>query len=119
MRQNIIIILDRKSTRLNSSHDQISYAVFCLKKKKNKKLNNNYIELFINIYRIDITYLSFYFYFFFFLIYLPLLLFSFFFFNDTATTEIYTLSLHDALPILTACSCLFFSFRRHIFVRQI
>src|SRR5688572_7119859 len=40
---------DRKSTRLNSSHSQISYAVFCL--------------------------------------------------NDTATTEIYTLSLHDALPI--------------------
>src|SRR5216683_2828357 len=28
--------LDRKSTRLNSSHDQISYAVFCLKKKKKK-----------------------------------------------------------------------------------
>src|SRR2546421_3437142 len=28
--------LDRKSTRLNSSHDQISYAVFCLKKKKNQ-----------------------------------------------------------------------------------
>src|SRR5205085_9785926 len=27
--------LDRKSTRLNSSHSQISYAVFCLKKKKN------------------------------------------------------------------------------------
>src|SRR5256712_4780745 len=27
-------IADRKSTRLNSSHDQISYAVFCLKKKK-------------------------------------------------------------------------------------
>src|ERR1039458_1951887 len=41
---------DRKSTRLNSSHLGISYAVFCL--------------------------------------------------NDTATTEIYTLSLHDALPIL-------------------
>src|SRR3989338_8198360 len=41
---------DRKSTRLNSSHSSISYAVF--------------------------------------------------FFNDTATTEIYTLSLHDALPIL-------------------
>src|SRR5438270_10143197 len=35
--------LDRKSTRLNSSHSQISYAVFCLKKKKKnykeKKLN--------------------------------------------------------------------------------
>src|SRR2546421_8194658 len=29
---------DRKSTRLNSSHDQISYAVFCLKKKKKKKI---------------------------------------------------------------------------------
>src|SRR6266480_5296398 len=32
--------LDRKSTRLNSSHMSISYAVFCLKKKK-KKNNNN------------------------------------------------------------------------------
>src|SRR2546421_6864603 len=29
--------IDRKSTRLNSSHDQISYAVFCLKKKKKNK----------------------------------------------------------------------------------
>src|SRR2546421_6908633 len=28
---------DRKSTRLNSSHDQISYAVFCLKKKKTER----------------------------------------------------------------------------------
>src|SRR5207253_8303210 len=32
--------LDRKSTRLNSSHVAISYAVFCLKKKKNKKKLN-------------------------------------------------------------------------------
>src|SRR6266478_8800679 len=31
---------DRKSTRLNSSHSQISYAVFCLKKKKKKKKQN-------------------------------------------------------------------------------
>src|SRR5688572_31238970 len=31
---------DRKSTRLNSSHSQISYAVFCLKKKKTKKDKN-------------------------------------------------------------------------------
>src|SRR5438034_7803112 len=31
--------------------------------------------------------------------------FFFFFFNDTATTEIYTLSLHDALPILAASLC--------------
>src|SRR2546421_5839123 len=30
------MLRDRKSTRLNSSHDQISYAVFCLKKKKIK-----------------------------------------------------------------------------------
>src|SRR5947209_17680238 len=30
---------DRKSTRLNSSHANISYAVFCLKKKKKKKIN--------------------------------------------------------------------------------
>src|SRR5271167_5176400 len=33
---------DRKSTRLNSSHVSISYAVFCLKKKKNKKIINSY-----------------------------------------------------------------------------
>src|SRR2546427_5218247 len=32
---------DRKSTRLNSSHSQISYAVFCLKKKKKKKIMMN------------------------------------------------------------------------------
>src|SRR5688572_31167932 len=32
---------DRKSTRLNSSHSQISYAVFCLKKKKKKKKHKN------------------------------------------------------------------------------
>src|SRR2546429_3168092 len=37
-------ILDRKSTRLNSSHGYISYAVFCLKKKK------NYTCFFINLY---------------------------------------------------------------------
>src|SRR2546427_1251702 len=30
---------DRKSTRLNSSHSQISYAVFCLKKKKNERIS--------------------------------------------------------------------------------
>src|SRR5688572_32760075 len=32
---------DRKSTRLNSSHSQISYAVFCLKKKKKKNTKHN------------------------------------------------------------------------------
>ena len=35
------VSLDRKSTRLNSSHLVISYAVFCLKKKKRKKKKNN------------------------------------------------------------------------------
>src|SRR2546427_1571070 len=34
---SIVEVLDRKSTRLNSSHSQISYAVFCLKKKKKKR----------------------------------------------------------------------------------
>src|SRR3712207_7296942 len=33
--------LDRKSTRLNSSHANISYAVFCLKKKKNKYITTS------------------------------------------------------------------------------
>ena len=40
---------DRKSTRLNSSHKPISYAVFCLKKKNNTKL---YIDVFIAISRL-------------------------------------------------------------------
>src|SRR2546429_7054461 len=37
--QNSTVITDRKSTRLNSSHGYISYAVFCLKKKKKLKTN--------------------------------------------------------------------------------
>src|SRR6266498_3542428 len=82
---------DRKSTRLNSSHVRISYAVFCLKKKNEKDQDDELQgapaapvqvvgtdeegdrggdrERFV---------------------------------NDTAPTEIYTLSLHDALPILWA-----------------
>src|SRR5258708_26199460 len=36
-------VADRKSTRLNSSHQIISYAVFCLKKKK-KKLKHKHIQ---------------------------------------------------------------------------
>src|SRR3989440_2911301 len=35
--------LDRKSTRLNSSHDQISYAVFCLKKKRKRSVESRTI----------------------------------------------------------------------------
>src|SRR2546430_4092211 len=37
--------LDRKSTRLNSSHSQISYAVFCLKKKKVTSRTTSYANL--------------------------------------------------------------------------
>src|SRR2546430_2987448 len=39
------LIQDRKSTRLNSSHSQISYAVFCLK-KKNKRLPSGWLKAF-------------------------------------------------------------------------
>src|SRR2546430_7060833 len=35
---------DRKSTRLNSSHSQISYAVFCLKKKKKQSRNSSFLH---------------------------------------------------------------------------
>src|SRR5574344_2483648 len=37
--------VDRKSTRLNSSHQIISYAVFCLKKKKTNKLRHNHVTI--------------------------------------------------------------------------
>src|SRR6266566_149010 len=83
---------DRKSTRLNSSHLVISYAVFCLKKKKKQRTS---ISLQKKI--VSVILLNYMFFFLFFFLMFPLLLF--FFFNDTATTEIYTLSLHDALPI--------------------
>src|SRR5476649_224432 len=83
--------VDRKSTRLNSSHTVISYAVFCLKKKKNSshgKRGRNHRDVHGRVLRGRE----------------PLHSVSggdgqLFFFNDTATTEIYTLSLHDALPI--------------------
>src|SRR2546430_8177649 len=38
-------VRDRKSTRLNSSHSQISYAVFCLKKKKNQTTVHSALDL--------------------------------------------------------------------------
>src|SRR6266496_3105833 len=73
---------DRKSTRLNSSHVEISYAVFCLKKKKLADFNARAEQPDPHLEQA-----------------MRDALISFFFFNDTATTEIYTLSLHDALPI--------------------
>src|SRR5271167_105458 len=95
---------DRKSTRLNSSHVSISYAVFCLKKKQVWRASpspptapipplSQRDTFAVNVFRVRDGVAE-----------LgraehtdgPRLVF---FFNDTATTEIYTLSLHDALPI--------------------
>src|SRR2546429_6307625 len=39
-------VIDRKSTRLNSSHGYISYAVFCLKKKKHENPDNNDAQIY-------------------------------------------------------------------------
>src|SRR3712207_7803267 len=44
--------VDRKSTRLNSSHANISYAVFCLKKKKKK--NTHTLQLVLDLYILQI-----------------------------------------------------------------
>src|SRR2546422_2887486 len=44
--------VDRKSTRLNSSHGYISYAVFCLKKKKNKTYQQHRDKLEADLYLI-------------------------------------------------------------------
>src|ERR1039457_4764069 len=99
------IDVDRKSTRLNSSHLVISYAVFCLKKKPPRTSSyGSRSEVYwptcarvvserasTNVAPPPSL--------------VPAALrpmaraLGFFFFNDTATTEIYTLSLHDALPI--------------------
>src|SRR5258708_26474416 len=46
----IMITADRKSTRLNSSHQIISYAVFCLKKKKYKTVRTTYSIISITVY---------------------------------------------------------------------
>src|SRR6266480_4428269 len=94
---------DRKSTRLNSSHMSISYAVFCLKKKMAQEVHMvsapksrvkktetatllKWYRLLLMSRNIDEKAA----------IYIRRVIF---FFNDTPTTEIYTLSLHDALPI--------------------
>src|SRR2546430_12976890 len=45
-----LLLSDRKSTRLNSSHSQISYAVFCLKKKNERRLGlgRRYVRYFVS-----------------------------------------------------------------------
>src|SRR6266705_3184025 len=70
---------------------------FTKQKKKKKKKNKQYNITITPILSINTLFSS---------IHLRLLLltfFFFFFFNDTAPTEIYTLSLHDALPISAGC----------------
>src|SRR3954462_12754375 len=113
--------LDRKSTRLNSSHTIISYAVFCLKKKilRRKQKNNGtgavrWVEGHVappvcgacwnvrSVLQSQLLLYHIYDDFFFLMIRRPprSTLFPYttlFRSNDTATTEIYTLSLHDAL----------------------
>src|SRR3989304_2939266 len=105
----MIVERDRKSTRLNSSHGYISYAVFCLKKKNVPYQRCIPDEGHVGWRVAKCPALASF-------PCHPLLCCSpsgwrllpgtFFalFFNDTATTEIYTLSLHDALPILRSCS---------------
>src|ERR1039458_10148934 len=96
---------DRKSTRLNSSHLGISYAVFRFKKEGSADLvarhrppqeaifsplpaaagcDDGHLRLARHVSLLRV---------------LGDVAVAYFFFNDTATTEIYTLSLHDALPI--------------------
>src|SRR5688572_13292141 len=77
------VIVDRKSTRLNSSHSQISYAVFCLKKK-----SGSVVDVFCGAgglthgLRLEGYSVA-----------------AGIYFNDASPYEIYPLSLHDALPI--------------------
>src|SRR5215831_12942882 len=95
---------DRKSTRLNSSHLGMSYAVFCLKKKSAAGAHSE-LRTVLGYAHAKLTEIA--------CAHIPLTIAMIgtdgmitdaatrgdFFFNDTATTEIYTLSLHDALPI--------------------
>src|SRR6266581_4371945 len=96
---------DRKSTRLNSSHPSISYAVFCLKKKTsasnfsggkyvtfNVQGHVQFVTTSLQGPNATVSGL-------FFGGATPAACLVGFFFKNTATTEIYTLSLHDALPI--------------------
>src|SRR4051795_6601778 len=99
------VLLDRKSTRLNSSHTLISYAVFCLKKKKPRTRQKprgatqapltaprcaalrSTRKRRVSRHRHSLLHLG------------ARISFFFFFFNDTGTPEIYPLSLPAAFPI--------------------
>src|ERR1039458_5454340 len=73
-------VVDRKSTRLNSSDLGISFPIFCMETPRLFPYTTLFRSLGCGRPR-------------------------FVFFNDTATTEIYTLSLHDALPICKDHEC--------------
>src|ERR1039457_5815991 len=80
--------IDRKSTRLNSSHLVISYAVFCLKKNSRIQLcdqDGKCLAEWKQFWRPSGIYIN--------------KNDIFFFFNSAAATEIYPLSLRDALPV--------------------
>src|SRR5438876_5077844 len=47
----VVCLIDRKSTRLNSSHPSISYAVFCLKKKNDSTLSALLLTLYLSSFR--------------------------------------------------------------------
>src|SRR5207244_2847167 len=86
--------LDRKSTRLNSSHQIISYAVFCLKKKKTtchatppRECRHPLLRALPRLERTLVTSLS------------PCLCVACASVRATPTSQRYPLSLHDALPI--------------------
>src|SRR3954469_4389172 len=83
---------DRKSTRLNSSHVEISYAVFCLKKNIYMRLIESWDRVSSDMIIDEYVGVNMGFQ-------ILVLIIDIFFFNDTATPEIYPLSLHDALPI--------------------
>src|SRR6266571_1357461 len=84
------LLLEKKKKKHRYNHIKI---------KQQNKTNSNQITRykFVLLSKFNFSFL-------YFLSALYILFFFFFFFNDTATTEIYTLSLHDALPILPSAA---------------
>src|SRR3989337_615076 len=103
--------LDRKSTRLNSSHGSISYAVFCLKKKQQKEPRapalvttvtsqaaaNKEVRHAPHSSTLTVDSRS--------ELLHPIVTVFFFFFNDTATTEIYTFPTRRSSDLVGSTSC--------------
>src|SRR6266704_2792155 len=102
-----LVELPRSEEHTSELQSRFDLVCRLLLEKKNKKLflylylkkKNKMIIINLQIINYKLLYIYIYYSFYFLLIHIFLLNFFFFFFNDTATTEIYTLSLHDALPI--------------------